>query len=148
MAGHIIVLAGLRDKRARLAGEIEAADRAIRKQREALATLDAVIRMFEPESDPELIASIRPVSRRCMFFRHGEFTRLCAAALREAGKPVKASYVATYALEAKGLGEADRRVRQRIVEQTRAALVRLAAKGLARKIMDWPDTWWELAIDD
>jgi hypothetical protein len=127
-----------------LAGEIDAAERNINRQREALATLDAVIRMFEPASNPELIASIRPASRRCLYFRHGEQMRLAVCALREAGKPVSCRYVADYAMAAKGM-EPEPRVRAAIVEGIRAALERLAAKGIVRKLVEWPETWWELA---
>ncbi len=48
---------------------------------------------------------------------------------------------AEYAMAAKGLNP-DRVVRERIIEGARAALERLAAEGRARKIMEWPNTWW------
>jgi hypothetical protein len=66
----------LRRKRAHIAGEREAAERRIVPLRATLAQLDAVIRLFEPAGNPEMIPSIRP-SRRNLFFRHGEQTRLC-----------------------------------------------------------------------
>jgi hypothetical protein len=145
MADTLAIYA-LRRKRAHLAGEIEQAMRLVAKKRETLATLDAVIRLFEPESNPELIATIRPVSaRRCAFFRHGEIPRLCLLALREAGKPVPCRYVAECATQAKGL-DVNGRVRKEITETVRQSLARLAAKGLARKIVEWPETWWELAL--
>ena len=139
------VLSGLHRKRAHLAGEIEAAHRDLSRQRETLATLDAVIRLFEPGGNPELIPAIRPVSRACLFFRHGEQSRLCLSALREAGKPVSCRHVAGYAIAAKGL-EPEPPVRAQITESIRQTLARLAAKGIVRKIIDWPETWWELAI--
>lgn len=133
----------LRRKRTRLAGEIVSGQQAVARKREALATLDAVIRMFEPHSNPELIAPVRPHSRRYLFFRRGEQTRICLAALREAGKPVTVRWVAEYAIAAKGL-ETDARVREKIVGSVRQTLERIGARGLARKIVEWPDTWWEL----
>jgi len=57
--GNSFAIHALRCKRARLAGEIDAARRAIARQCEALATLDAGIRMFEPDSNPNMIAPIR-----------------------------------------------------------------------------------------
>jgi hypothetical protein len=137
------VVSGLRRKRAHLAGEIELAQRLIDKQRGTLATLDAVIRLFEPQSNPELIASIRPAGQRCLFFRRGEQTRLCVSALREAGKPVTTRQVADYAMAAKGL-DPEPRVRERIIEHVRGTLTRLADKGVTRKIVERPDVWWEL----
>jgi hypothetical protein len=62
----------LRRKRARMAGEIEKAQRAINKQRDELATLDAVILMFEPNGNPNLIPAIRPHSLRNLYFWRGE----------------------------------------------------------------------------
>jgi hypothetical protein len=141
--GDSFAIHALRRKRARLAGEIDAAQRAIARQREALATLDAVIRMFEPTSNPDMIASIRPVGRRCLYFRYGEQSRLAVCALREAGKPVAARYVAEFAMAAKGL-DPDPRVREQIIESVRGALERLAAKGTTQKLVEWPETWWEL----
>lgn len=135
----------LRRKRAHLAGEIEAAQRAIQKQRATLATLDAVIRMFEPASNPELIPSIRPVSARDPLFRKGETTRLVLSALREAGKPVRVAQINAYVLAAKGLEGADDRIKTRVAEKVRTVLKRHARAGTVRKIVDWPDTWWELA---
>jgi hypothetical protein len=83
----------LRWKRAHMAGEIEAAQRAIAKQRVTLATLHAVIRMFEPTTNPELIPAIRPVRVRDPLFWRGEATRLVLVALREAEKPVQVRYI-------------------------------------------------------
>ncbi len=43
---------GLRRKRARIAGEIEAAERKLIPKREALAQIDALLRLFDPGSNP------------------------------------------------------------------------------------------------
>jgi len=69
---------------------------------------------------------------------------LCASALREAGKPVATRYVADYAMGAKEL-DVEAAVAKKVTEHVRAALMRLAAKGVVRKIVTWPDVWWELA---
>jgi hypothetical protein len=142
MADTIAILA-LRRKRAHLAGEIQAAQNALARKRDTLATLDAVIRLFEPTSNPDLIPAIRPVGRRCLYFRNGEQTRLALLALREAGKPIAFRAVAEYALTAKGL-DPEPRVKAKIIEQIRHTLARLERKGMVRKLVDWPETWWEL----
>jgi hypothetical protein len=54
----------LRRKCAHLAGLIAAAQKVLSRQRQTLATLDAVIRLFESASNPELIAPIRPCAGR------------------------------------------------------------------------------------
>jgi hypothetical protein len=43
-----------------MAGEIEATERSPAKKREAVATLDSVIAMFEPDCRPDMIPSVRP----------------------------------------------------------------------------------------
>jgi hypothetical protein len=134
----------LRRKRARLAGEIEAAERRIVPLRATLAQLDAVIRLFEPTSNPELIPSIRP-SRRNLFFRHGEQMRLCLDALREKRGPMQARSVAEYAMLMKGLPVDDKELRTTIIEQVRWGLSRLERRGLVRRVILAPEVWWELA---
>lgn len=51
--------------------------------------------------------------------------------------------MADRAIAIKGL-DVDRHVRERIDVRTRDDLVRMAACGKVRKIVDWPETWWEL----
>jgi hypothetical protein len=144
--GDTFAILALRRKRAHLAGEIDAAQRDIMRQRDVLTTLDAVIRLVEPASSPELIAAIRPVSRRSLYFRHGEQPRICVSALREAGQPVTTRQVAEYVMEAKG-PELEPVVRVAFVEHVRSCLARLAGKGVVTKIVEWPEVWWELATD-
>ncbi len=55
------VIHALRDKRARLAGEIASIMKDVNGQRDALATLDAVILMFAPDCNPDMIPPIRPM---------------------------------------------------------------------------------------
>jgi hypothetical protein len=103
-----------------------------------------VIRPFEPESNPELIPSIRPVSRRSFFFRHGEQQRLCLDALREIAKPTRCRAVTVHVMTAKGLPTEREEIVQSVALQVRVALFRLA-KGFVRRIVNAPETWWELA---
>ena len=140
--GDSFALPALRRKRAHLAGEIKAAQKAIDGQRQALAKLDAVILMFDPDADPEAIAAINP--RRAPYYDRGEQTRLILSALREADKPVTVRYVADYVFAAivLDLGPKERAV---AVERVRFALSKLAARGVTRKIVERPDTWWDLA---
>jgi hypothetical protein len=135
----------LRRKRAYLAGEIARAEQVLAKQREALAALDATIQLFAPTTNPDLIPAIRP-TRRGLFFRHGEQTRFCVSALREAERPLSARQVAVYAMQAKGLPTDNAPILASITVQVRVALGRLEGKGMIRKIISRPDAWWELAI--
>jgi hypothetical protein len=134
---------GLRRKRAHIAGEIAQAERRIEPLRIALAHLDAVLRIFDATSNPELIPAIRPTTRGT-FFRHGEQIRLCLEALREAKGPMRARSVAEFAMLAKGLPVDDRRVCEGIADQVRIALTRLDRRGTVRKVLISPEVWWEL----
>jgi len=62
-------------QRARMAREIEAAERAIAKRREELATLESGILMFSPDCNPDLIPSVRPYLRG-LYFGYRELSRL------------------------------------------------------------------------
>jgi hypothetical protein len=136
------LILGLRRKRARLAGEIAAAEQRLAPVREALTQVDALIRLFEG-SNPELIPPIRPTPR-CLFFRHGEQQRLCVAALREAGRPLPTRKVTDYVMLAKGLPSGNAAVREKVAQQTRTALVRLEKRGKVRRVVCEPEMWWEL----
>ena len=125
-------------------GEIEKAERALAAQRGDLANVDAVIRLFEPRSNPELIPSIRPVSRRNLFFRHGEQMRLACDVLRATEKPMRCRAIAEGVMMRKGLPMEDPTLIQTISLQVRVALFRLEARGLVRRIVKAPEAWWEL----
>lgn len=133
----------LRRKRARIAGEIDQAERRIEPLRAALAHRDAVLRLFDATSNPELIPAIRP-STRGTLFRHGEQMRLILDALREAEGPLRTRPITEYDILAKGLPTDDWRVREGIADQVRIALGRLERRGLVRRVVMAPEVWWEL----
>ncbi len=140
---YTYAISALRDKRARIAGEIEAAERRIVKDRQTLAHLDATLRLFHAEADPAHITSIRP-QWRGVYFRNGERTRLCLEALRDAGAPLKQTKIAEYLMRAKGMDAADKTLRAIIVNNTGMALSRLAHLGKIERVITEPDVWWEL----
>jgi hypothetical protein len=141
--GNSFVISGLRAKRARLAGEIIQAQEIVATRTKELLAIDAVIRLFTPDTDPEMIAPIRP-SVRGLFFQYRELGRLCLDALREAGKPMMLDQIAAYAMLAKGLPD-DRHVRAQVINNVRQSLMRQVQKGRVRRILEEPDQWWELA---
>jgi hypothetical protein len=126
--GNSYAVSALRRKRAHIAGEIEAAERALARQRAALANLDAALLLFDTERDPTLIGAVRP-TKRGSYFRHSEQMRLCLAALREAPGPLSNREITAHGMRAKGLDPADEPLRVRISDQTRQLLKRLIKKG-------------------
>jgi hypothetical protein len=100
------VVTGLRAKRAELAGEIQAAEKCIAQLRADLIHLDATLRLFDPQSEPETIASKRPYRRR-EWFKNGELPRLLLSTLRKAAEPMSASELALAAMATKGWDASD-----------------------------------------
>lgn len=141
--GYKTTISGLRRKRAHLAGEIEAGAHRLVQDRAALAALDATLRLFHPDANPEQIVTIRP-ARRCLNFRHGEQRRYCLEALRDAGCPLSTRQITEYVMRAKGLALDDGLPWVRIREQVRRVLMRTAKRGLMRQLVSEPEAWWEL----
>jgi len=81
------VLSGLRQKRARIAGGIAQAREVIPRRTEELAAVDAALRLFAPDCDPEMIPPIKPAPHG-LFFRYRELGRICLDVLRDADGPV------------------------------------------------------------
>ena len=136
------VLSALKAKRSRVAGEIIHAQEIVAKRTKELLAIDAVIRLFSPDCDPDMIAPIRPASRG-LFFRYRELSRLCLSILRNAKGPLTLDSILDRVVAAKGLPD-DPRLRRCIYEITRQALMRQVQHGHVRRILDEPDQWWEL----
>jgi hypothetical protein len=136
------VISALKTKRARLAGEIIQAQEIVARRTKELLAIDAVILLFSPDCDPDMIAPIRPTSHG-LFFRYRELGRLCLDAMRKAGRPVTLGWIADVAMAAKGLPD-DNRLRKHVMDTARQALARMEHRGMVRKIIAEPEVWWEL----
>ena len=136
------VISALKAKRARMAGEIIQAQEIVARRTKELLAIDAVLLLFSPDCDPDMIPPIRPATRG-LFFQYRELGRLCLAALRKAGKPVTVEWIADMIMVAKGLPD-DKRVRKHVMDAARQSLMRQAQKGRVRRILEEPDTWWDL----
>jgi hypothetical protein len=100
------VVNALRSKRAEIAGYIHDLERRVRTWRARLVHIDAAIKIFSPETDPEAIPP-RRTYRRSGYFRAGEFARLCLEALRKANGPTSTAAIVTAIMTAKGLSSDD-----------------------------------------
>jgi hypothetical protein len=141
--GDSFAISGLRDKRARLAGEIIQAQEIVARRTKELLAIDAVLRLFTPDTDPEMIAPIRPTSHG-LFFRYRELSRLCIDILRRAKGPMTLDQIVGQVLTIRGLPD-DPTFRRHASNTSRAALLRMARKGVVRRVLVEPDMWWELA---
>ncbi len=78
------VVSALVAKRAKLAGEIAAAEKRLDQLRADLIHVDAVLRLFDSAAEPEAIPPKLP-RRRTRWFADGELPRRVLDALRTAG---------------------------------------------------------------
>jgi hypothetical protein len=135
------IVSTLRRKRAEIGGYIRDLEREIKRQRAALAHIDATMRLFSPGSEPEAIKPSKTY-RRTRYFAHGELARLCLDALRKAeGKPITAGEIAAAVVTEKGLpidGAA-------VTEMVLAVLRRLAKRGTVAKHGTSRNASWVLA---
>src|SRR5712671_808727 len=78
------VISALREKRALVAGLIEKLERKVEQYRADLTHIDGVLRLFQPDRDPDEIKPKRTYTERTRYFARNELTRLCMDALRDA----------------------------------------------------------------
>jgi len=133
------VVAALKDKRARISGLITALEAQIGQHRADLLHLDATLRLFDADIEPETIPPKRPAARNDWFGR-GECLRLAYSVLRSAPEPVSTGDVVRRLMMIKGQPVEDRGtmtlVRQTIVNSlTRAkdTVERLPGAGTSRE---------------
>ena len=101
------VVSALTAKRAELAGEIQAAEKQIAQLRANLVHLDATLRLFDSNADPEAIPTKRPYRRR-KWFADGELPRRILDMLRGSPKPLSVTEIASLVMAQKGLDGGDR----------------------------------------
>jgi hypothetical protein len=97
------VISALRAKRAEVSGYVHDLEKKVRTWRSRLAHIDASIKIFSPETDPDAIP-MRRTYRRSGYFKKGEMARLCLDELRKAdGKPITTAAIVTAILGCKDL---------------------------------------------
>jgi hypothetical protein len=84
-----------------------------RRLRAELIHIDAVLRLFDPETDPEGLPIRKAFPRRMAYFAKGEVSRRVYDALREG--TTAANELAEAAMTEKGISEDDRHVRRDFV---------------------------------
>jgi hypothetical protein len=116
--------------------------------RDDLAKVDAVLRLFSPDDDPQEIPSVRARTYRALFFKRGEQPRACASALREAGGPATTRTIADHVLVTLGMASAGADERAVVTTQVRQCLMRMERRGRVLKVFVGPDAWWDLPPQD
>ena len=128
------VISALRRKRAELAGLIPDAERRLASLREAVASLDVTLRLFDPDASPENIKPRRTYKRRTGFARR-ELPRLVADEVRKASEPLSAHAIAALIASGKGI-DGDEAIAKQVSAtlnqmQRRDVVVRTGENGAA-----------------
>ena len=135
------VLSGLVAKRGELTGELEHHRRELDRLTEALAHVDATIRLFDPSYELDAIAARKRGGRR-QWFGPGECQRFVLEVLRDAVEPLSGRALAREVVARKGLG--DSRDVLAVVQKTALAVLRrLVAKGVVcrQSLADGTHVW-------
>ena len=103
-------ISGLVAKRSELSGDVHYHADKIRQTKKEIATIDAAIKLFDPDYNIRLIPSKRRAEKN-KFFRNGECSRLLMDIIRDSGTPISTQDVVETTASSKGidLEDIDRR---------------------------------------
>src|SRR5438105_7326953 len=139
-----IAINALRNRRAVITGQIEMHQREIERLRIDLVHVDATLRLFDPDTDPDDILPRRRLPKRTHYFDKGEQSRRVYQALRERGE-VTAVELALAAMADKGIPETDRRARSDFVARFTSVLHDQLRRGVVEQIGKLRNVRWKLA---
>jgi hypothetical protein len=124
------VMHALRNKRAELAGTLIQLEQQLVRQRADLTHLDATMRLFDPDIQPNEIPSKqrRPHSA---WFRHGECLRLIYDELRDAPQPMTTRELTERIVRVKAIPADDDRCRE-LMQKTLLSSLNRAKETIAR----------------
>lgn len=142
-AEHPNLLNGLVTKRASLAGEIEFAQAELRKLISALDSVEATIRVFDPDIDLDQVRP-RPVPPRHAAFK-GEVTRVVFDSLRSANAPLTSRDIAVRLMTWRGLDPENTGLLVLMTKRIGSCLRAKKEQGLVRSLRDdGPLIKWEI----
>jgi len=137
----------LRNMQAKIAGKIAMHTREIDRLRAELIHLDATLRLFDPETDPNDILAVRYYPKRTEWFARGEVTRRLYEAFRTQGI-IWPHEVARRAMAENGISETDKKVGQDIISIFSHVAAYLTRRGKLVKIGKGKDARWKVASDE
>jgi ribosomal protein S19E (S16A) len=130
--GDIILIGGLKEKRAAVAGRIVDLRREIDKLQADLVHIDAVLKIYGLE--PAEIPNKGRMPVRSTYFGRNELSRRCRDELREKGS-IRADDVAVRAMRDKGMDpENNRKTRSDFVRRILVSLHDLRKAGMVDKV--------------
>lgn len=143
--GYEITVSGLLRKRADLVSEIEGQRLAMEQNLASLAAMDSAIRVFRPDIEQADLPE-RPAPAASAAFR-GEVQRFLLGALREAGKALTTTELATIIMRARKLNHADRTLGKLIRTRAGHSLSNLRRSGFveSRKYGSGAELEWRVS---
>jgi hypothetical protein len=123
------VVSALVEKRAEIAGFICRTEQQLEQFRADLMHLDATLRLFAPDVEPETIRA-KVIRQSDGWFDPGEVKRRVLDALRGAARPMRAPELVAAVMIAKGLDPADRAIFAKVQWKVGATLRQLDKRGL------------------
>jgi hypothetical protein len=136
------VVSALMAKRSEVAGAIADLEHRAAQQRADLVHVDAVLRLYAPELEPDCIRP-RPVRRRNGWFKPGELVRIVLDILRVAPAPMPIREIAVAVMARRGLDQADLHTGRLIGKLVSNALSRQAG-DLVEKIALHRSVVWRI----
>lgn len=118
------VISGLKAKRAEIAGLLAECNERRATLKDALATIDAALRLFAYEGDP---AEIKARRKRRWMFKRGELQRAVSDILRTANGPMTNAEIAARVIAEKGWSSADMALVDTVAEKVKDVRKRLAS---------------------
>ena len=134
------VVSALVAKRSEVAGVIADLERRAAQRRADLVHVDAVLRLYAPELEPDCIPS-RAVRRRNGWFKPGELVRMVLDTLRVAPAPMPTGEIAAAVMAQRGLDPADIRTGRLIGKLVNNALSRQAGDRVEKIALHRSVTW-------
>ena len=126
------VIGGLVRKRSEIAGQIEHTQDALRKLVIDLDSIDAAIRLFDPEADVGAIRNRQYPPRHAAF--RGEMMRHVMGCFRLASGPVTSRDIAITVMKARGLNPEDAALLVTIRKRVGACLWKLKRDGHVKAV--------------
>ena len=136
------VVSALMAKRSEVAGAIADLERRAAQQRADLVHVDAVLRLYAPELQPDSIPS-RAVRRRNDWFKPGELVRMVLDILRVAPAPMPTREIAAAVMTRRGLDPADTHTARLVGKLVNNTLARQAG-DLVEKIALHRSVMWRV----
>ena len=139
------IISALREKRAVVAGLIEKLERKLEQHRADLTHIDGVLRLFQPDRDPDEIKPKRTYARRTRYFARNELVRLCMSALRDASGLITTDEIAAHVIAAKGFETTDSTLRSAIRDQLLTVLRAARKRGRVEQMGLGRGVHWKMA---